>query len=161
MGFGEAIRTCFGKYAAFRGRATRSEYWFFILFCLLAGVAAAILDALMDPGGRIQPISGIVSLALLIPQMAVLVRRLHDTDHSGWWVGGLYLYLVLGMIVVVAGVLTLKSVGAAGAGGILLVLLALGFLAYGTWLFVLTVLKGTDGTNAYGPDPFAQPADVF
>jgi len=76
MSFQDAIKTCFAKYADFNGRATRSEYWWFFLFVVLAG-------AILSMFGR--PLAGVFYLATLLPWLAVAVRRLHDTDRSGWW----------------------------------------------------------------------------
>lgn len=79
MSFTEAIRSCFRQYVGFSGRAPRSEFWYFQLFAVLLGIGAAILD----PTGVI---GALVSLALLLPSLAVSVRRLHDTNRSGWWI---------------------------------------------------------------------------
>ncbi|MDQ1752171.1 MAG: hypothetical protein QOE71_3227 [Pseudonocardiales bacterium] len=82
MSFADAIRSVFGQYATFSGRARRSEYWFWTLFIILTYIAAAIIDAVTK-----TPIIGlIIILALIIPSLAVTVRRLHDTGHSGWLV---------------------------------------------------------------------------
>jgi uncharacterized membrane protein YhaH (DUF805 family) len=84
MGFGEAIRTCFNKYATFSGRARRPEYWYWVLFGVLVGIAASILDAvIVDTSSGVFSI--LSSLGLLLPNLAVTVRRLHDIDRSGWW----------------------------------------------------------------------------
>jgi len=75
------------KYAVFSGRARRKEYWFFALFYILFAIAIGFVDGLL---GTVDPMSGIgtlgliYSLAMLIPSLAVTVRRLHDTDRSGW-----------------------------------------------------------------------------
>jgi uncharacterized membrane protein YhaH (DUF805 family) len=69
------------KYADFKGRASRTEYWGFILITFLIGVGFAIIGVLTQASW----LSDIVSLALLIPSIAVGVRRMHDTDRSGWW----------------------------------------------------------------------------
>ena len=84
MDFWTAVKTCYGKYATFGGRASRSEYWYFTLFAWLVAIAALILDGALfnSPGGAFY---AIVTLANLIPSIAVSVRRLHDTDRSGWW----------------------------------------------------------------------------
>lgn len=89
MGFGGAIATCFRKYVDFTGRARRAEYWWFILFYILLVFGLSILDAIMigagvRAGGGL--LSGLASLALFLPSLAVAVRRLHDTDRTGWWV---------------------------------------------------------------------------
>lgn len=75
------------NYAMFSGRARRKEYWMFILFQILFGVAAFILDNLLGTtiGGSSGVIYSLYSLALLIPGLAVAVRRLHDVGKSGWF----------------------------------------------------------------------------
>ncbi len=73
------------KYAEFSGRARRSEYWYFVLFNILIMLALAIVDAVVF-GTRYGVLSTIFNLATLVPSMAVLVRRLHDTGRTGWWV---------------------------------------------------------------------------
>ena len=89
MDFMTAVRTCVSKYADFGGRARRSEYWYFALFSLLVGIVTSIVDAIVgtDYGaGNGGLINTLVSLALLLPSLAVGVRRLHDTSRSGWWI---------------------------------------------------------------------------
>lgn len=76
MTFVESVQTCFKKYAEFNGRASKSEYWWWILFVIVASLAGQMLG---DVAG------GLVSLATLLPSIAVAARRLHDIDKSGWW----------------------------------------------------------------------------
>lgn len=90
MTFGSAVKTCFSKFATFEGRAARSEYWFFTLFLILASTVVAILDAATGLG----VLSAIFTLVTLVPSIAVSVRRLHDTDRSGWW----YLLLLVPLV---------------------------------------------------------------
>jgi len=71
------------KYAEFSGRARRTEYWMFVLFNVLASGALSVLEALAFNGPGV--LSGLYSLAVLVPSLAVSVRRLHDTGRSGWW----------------------------------------------------------------------------
>jgi len=85
MGFGRAIATCFRKYAVFSGRASRSEYWFFVLFQLLLFVSVMILDGLAFRGS-VAVFTTLAWLLLILPGFAVTVRRLHDIDMSGWWI---------------------------------------------------------------------------
>jgi len=85
MGFGQAIATCFRKYAVFSGRASRSEYWFFVLFQTLLYVVLIIAD-IAAFRGSMNVLSTLASLVLFLPGLAVLVRRLHDTDRSAWWI---------------------------------------------------------------------------
>jgi uncharacterized membrane protein YhaH (DUF805 family) len=82
MDFMTAVKTCFSKYVDFNGRARRSEYWFFVLFYVIVYVVASILDGII--GGQIFTI--IAALGFFLPSLAVTVRRLHDTDRSGWWI---------------------------------------------------------------------------
>jgi uncharacterized membrane protein YhaH (DUF805 family) len=92
MSFPESIRTVLTKYAVFTGRARRSEFWWFTLFLFLIQIATSIIDAAAGTtvGGDgftgTGIITSIVSLALLLPSLGVIVRRLHDTGRSGWWV---------------------------------------------------------------------------
>jgi uncharacterized membrane protein YhaH (DUF805 family) len=87
MGFADAVRSVLTNYATFSGRARRAEYWWFVLAYVLAFVVAAIVDAAI--GAQILEI--VLVLGLIVPSLAVSVRRLHDTDRSGWW-------LLLGLI---------------------------------------------------------------
>jgi uncharacterized membrane protein YhaH (DUF805 family) len=82
------------KYATFQGRARRKEYWYFALFNILITIVLSIIDAaggLMSAEAGIGLLSGLYWLAILIPTIAVSVRRLHDINRTGWW---LFLSLV-------------------------------------------------------------------
>jgi uncharacterized membrane protein YhaH (DUF805 family) len=81
MSFQDAVATCFHKYADPHGRASRAEYWWFILFCFIVSVLAGIIDAVV---GSVV-VGVIVSLALLLPQIMVGIRRLHDINRTGLW----------------------------------------------------------------------------
>ncbi len=77
------------KYAVFEGRSRRKEYWFFSLFNAIFSVVLVIADLLFGTsGGAFSPglLSGLYALGVFLPALAVLVRRLHDTNRSGWWV---------------------------------------------------------------------------
>jgi uncharacterized membrane protein YhaH (DUF805 family) len=83
--FVEALK----KYAVFSGRSRRKEYWYFVLFVIIISTVLNIIDGLIGAYARtagVGLLSSIFSLAILIPSIAVTVRRLHDTDRSGWWV---------------------------------------------------------------------------
>ncbi len=75
------FKNCLGKYATFSGRASRSEYWLYTLVQLIVLGIALTLD-IVTGLGVLYPL---VSIALLLPSLAVSVRRLHDAGHSGWW----------------------------------------------------------------------------
>jgi uncharacterized membrane protein YhaH (DUF805 family) len=76
MTFLESINTCFSKYATFDGTASRSEYWWFVLFLFLGAFVCGILSHKLQLA---------FNLLTLLPSIAVAARRLHDTDRSGWW----------------------------------------------------------------------------
>jgi len=123
MGLSEAVRSFWSRYAMFKGRSRRSEYWYIQLFLIITNLAAAAIDlALMDGdvdrfiangGGGIVGLVWI--LVTILPALAVLVRRLHDTGKSGWWA-------LIGLIPL--------------AGGVV--------------LFVFSVLDSTAEENQYG-----------
>lgn len=100
MNFQQSIKLCFSKYADFNGRASRPEYWWFALFIFLASAVLSMVSNLLP---------GIFAVATLLPSLAVAVRRLHDTERSGWWllVG---LVPVVGFIVLIV-FMTQKTVG--------------------------------------------------
>ena len=77
------------KYADFSGRARRREYWVFVLFNIIISIVLSICDVFLgtySQAASIGILAGIYSLAVLIPGIAVTVRRLHDTGRSGWWI---------------------------------------------------------------------------
>jgi uncharacterized membrane protein YhaH (DUF805 family) len=76
MTFQESIKTCFRKYADFSGRASRSEYWWYVLFIVLVSLGLGMVS---------DVVSAVFSLATLLPSIAAATRRLHDTNRSGWW----------------------------------------------------------------------------
>ena len=91
MSFIEAIRTVLLKYATFSGRATRPEYWWWMLFVVLVNVVTGILDGVVIvptlgfeafAKEATQPLSFIFAIALFLPSLSVAVRRLHDVDRS-------------------------------------------------------------------------------
>ena len=83
MGFGDAISTCFRKYADFSGRASRSEYWYWYLFRILIIGGIAIIAITARANGLLALIA-LEVLVMLVPSLAVAVRRLHDVNCSGW-----------------------------------------------------------------------------
>ena len=114
MNFIQSISTCMRKYVTFSGRATRSEFWWFFLFTILVNLAAtsqasSFVPILLDGQEMTENessyflnnffflyLSTITSLILLLPSLAVAVRRLHDVGRSGWWI--LIAFTVIGII---------------------------------------------------------------
>jgi uncharacterized membrane protein YhaH (DUF805 family) len=82
MSFGEAVSDGFSKYVTFSGRSSRSAYWWWILFYVLVIIAVSIIDAAI----KTPVLAFLVYVVFFLPNLAVLIRRLHDTDRSGWWV---------------------------------------------------------------------------
>ena len=101
MNFPTAVSTCLTKYAVFRGRARRSEYWWFMLATYIVSACLGILDGLFwgwdffDP----TPFSGLFNLIVLLPSLAVGARRLHDIGRSAWWL--LLILTVIGVILLI------------------------------------------------------------
>ncbi len=153
------------RYAEFSGRSRRMEYWMFVVFQFLLGIAFWVLmmivggaammsgsgpGALMAAGGGlmiVMALYSLVGLALIIPGIAVAVRRLHDTNRSGWWL----LAPLAGYVVLFIG--TALSASGSSAGGILAMLGGIGALVMGLVLLVFMFLEGTKGPNRFGPDP--------
>ena len=89
------------NYAVFEGRARREEYWYFVLFNVIAVVLLNFLDGffgMQDKETQKGLLTTVYTIAVLVPSIAVAVRRLHDTNRSGWWIL-LYLIPLLGALV--------------------------------------------------------------
>ncbi len=91
MTFGDSISTCFSKYAVFDGRASRSEFWWWVLFTFMVSLATGMVS---------EVLSALFSLSVLLPSLAVGARRLHDTDRSGWFLL-LWLIPIIGWIILI------------------------------------------------------------
>jgi uncharacterized membrane protein YhaH (DUF805 family) len=108
MSFGAAVKSFWANYAVFRGRSRRSEYWFITLFLFLTNLAAGFIDLALMSGDIDRFIAngggGIVGLVwilvTLVPSLAVLARRLHDTNKSAWWI-------LIGLIPLAGGIVLL------------------------------------------------------
>lgn len=90
------------KYAKFDGRARRSEYWFFVLFSIIAQIILVFAIAFVASSAEtIQMLGNLVSLAFFLPSLGVMVRRLHDIGKSGWWVLVAFIPLIGGIILLI------------------------------------------------------------
>ena len=101
MDFGTSIKTCFSKYADFSGRASRSEFWWFVLFGVIGGIVTVVIDV-MILGYSTEvygPINIIFTVITFLPYLAVGARRLHDINRSGWW--QLITLTVIGLILLI------------------------------------------------------------
>lgn len=98
------IKTVYQKYAVFEGRAQRAEYWYFALFYIIAYAVLGLIDgSLMRPEDELQwgILTSVFTLGTLVPSIAVSVRRLHDTDRSGWWLLLVFVPLIGQLVVLV------------------------------------------------------------
>lgn len=139
MTFSQSIKSVFSKYATFSGRASRSEYWWFVVLNILISVVVYGLacssmppvdtTAITEPGGYYMAVMdaipgwaytvmSIYSLAILLPSLAVAVRRLHDTGRGGGWI-------FINLVPIIGGI----------------------------WYFILTVLPSQPGPNRFGEEP--------
>lgn|SRR5690349_159489 len=160
------------NYAKFSGRASRAEFWWFFLFLMLVYIAFWVvtfstmgLGAAPDsqnPLGALGALGAVgifvmlFYLVLLIPSIAVQVRRLHDTNRSGWWLGAFWLLYAGYVLFAVRAAFSATSVNSqpslAGAGAMMAI--GLLFFAYSIALLVFFCLPGTKGSNRFGDDPY-------
>jgi uncharacterized membrane protein YhaH (DUF805 family) len=97
-------RVALKKYAVFAGRARRKEFWFFVLVNTLIAIALAVIDMLtgtFDEDVGLGLLSGLYAVAMIVPSIAVTVRRLHDTDRSGWWYLLVFVPVIGGLVILV------------------------------------------------------------
>lgn len=156
MNFTTAIRNCLRKSFTWSGRAPRSEYWWFVLFMVLVGGITYILDLSLfgvQPDRSDGPLQRLMTVVLLFPGLAAAVRRLHDTDHSAWYIlipfGGYLLALILLLLFLnldwLFGTALSEVVGLSIASVIIFVSFLFQF-----WWFIQ---RGVRGPNRYGTDP--------
>ena len=140
MEFGDAVKICLTrKYCSFKGRASRSEFWWFCLFTLILNMIVALVGLLLPALGSI--VSAVQALWLLLPTVGVTTRRLHDRNLSGWW-----------QVLPLAAVLPAIAGAVLGADGLLVLAGSAAALA-SLGLLVVYALKGTSGSNRFGSDP--------
>lgn len=185
MGPLEAIKTGFRKYFDFKGRARRSEFWWFVAFVNVAPIILGVLDVFVFPSAGVppdlsgnryvkflvsagtpwlfgSPLANIFNFLIILPSLSVTVRRLHDRGNSGW-----ILLLPIGLLIaipfVIAFAMNLALSGQLG-GSVSSVLYA----CYGVFLIALVLvlygvlLDGDKGSNKYGPSPkYGGEADAF
>lgn len=174
------------RYAQFSGRAQRKEFWMWVLFLIVVTVVLSILDGVLGltPRPPVAPeqlgvmpnaahfggfrgaglLTGVFSLAVFLPNLAVQIRRLHDINRRGWWLLLPVLPYAVGFGIVIAGSLSAfsqkqpVSIGLMGIGGLFMI----AGLACVILLLVWFCLDGTRGPNRFGEDPKRQDlGDVF
>ncbi|AFQ46635.1 DUF805 domain-containing protein [Burkholderia cepacia] len=114
MNFSEAVRSALNQYTKFEGRARRAEYWYFALLTSVVSIICQLITMVGHDAGAISLlvtiVAAVASLALVLPSLAVTVRRLHDTGHSGW-------LLLIAFVPLVGGILLLVWMCSRGTNG--------------------------------------------
>lgn len=163
------------RYADFQGRSRRMEFWMWILFTVIVAIVLGFIDGML--GFRFGPSSstyyssggaagfstfssiGILgalwSLATLIPNIAVAMRRLHDTDRTGWWLLLPVIPYIIGLAIMLSAAAT-QNLGMIAIGGIFTLIALIGAIV----LLVFYCLPGTTGPNRFGPDPIGGAANL-
>lgn len=158
MNFPAAIQSGFRNFANFKGRASRAEFWWWTLFTFFVQALTSAVD---------DTVNSIASLALLLPSLAVNVRRLHDTDRRGWWlvwpVATLIVGLVSFVLFAVSASLDLADStewdlenAAQGTPVVFLVIGGVALLAtlvLGLINFSFTLMRSDQEMNRFGPPP--------
>lgn len=166
--FFDAIKQGFSKYVTFSGRARRSEYWYWTLFCFIVSLAVGgvggVAEGLSSSASN-SPfanwVSNLVNIVLVLPSLAVAVRRLHDTNRSGWWlllpvsltlVSIALYFMAFGAAIFNLGLSDGTSLGK-GALGLAIAGAVVGLGAFATWILQV-VWSASDGgpnvPNKYG-----------
>lgn len=174
MDFTSSIKTVYSKYATFKGRASRSEFWWFILYqiiiLLLMRIFLILLFLVLLPSFEKQYSVSTYLIAAktfkfihFIPITMLTIRRFHDINRSGWWQIPSLLTLFqeidlskLNNYVSNIKVMTTGNIYFASLTLYLLLNFAITVFIYGIVLFIWTLLKGTEGPNKYGPDPLVK-----
>lgn len=165
-----AVITCFKKYFDFKGRARRSEFWWFALFVIICTSALTFLSGLVP---AIAYVSVVFTWGTIIPLFAALTRRLHDTNRSGWWVAIMALFYIgnLGSALFLVGpnINMFTNVGSGDmmamaqamadavqsspAVATVMLCCSLGFLLFFVIDHIFAVFDSKWGENKYGPSP--------
>lgn len=143
-------RTITEHYIDFQGRCARLEFWYYVLAYVVCYIILAIIQGIIGT----SILTGLFSLALLLPGLGISVRRLHDIDRSGWW-------LLIGVVpAFVGGILSLLAFmsGSVGFGFALMGIIWLACLAAFALLIYWYAQPGTAGANQFGPPPAAPAA---
>ncbi len=160
------------RYADFNGRSTRREFWMWVLFLIIVSIVLSILDGMLGLGGhnsfgstnlngqgvtgysygaatRGGILTGLFSLAVLVPNLAVSVRRLHDIDRSGWWI-------LMPLAPYALAALLFLGLQSFIIGGVMALLVVVAVVVMLVWYCT----RGTAGPNRFGPDPLTDMSDL-
>lgn len=166
MGLVDATRTCLSKFATFSGRASRPEYWWFLLAVVIVSVVLAIVDGVIFGSGEDagQPLTGVFQLAMFLPLLAAAWRRLQDSGRPGWYALLPMLFSLAFVVLTLFGIFAVSALVEGGepageeARGVMSLIGLSGLMVMGAIQFALAVLmlwwltRPSDLTvNAYGP----------
>lgn len=170
MGFSEAVRVCLSKSLTFSDRASRSEYWWFVLFVVAVSVVLAIVDIILfgtnpTTGESQALLSVLFQLAMLIPLLAASWRRLHDIGKPGWYILAPMIVSVVFVVGLLSGIFAFGLAENQGVSpdtlrGPAALLGMSGIVLFGALLVLLALLMiwwltrpSDQASNAYGPTP--------
>lgn len=160
VSFGDAVQSVLRQYATFRGRAGRPEFWWWYLCTVLINIATTGVDEVTDATIGVSFVGTIVTLGLLLPTLAVSVRRLHDSGLTGWWLLAPIGLVILGFGSFIGGFAAIivpaflgNAPGSVGLSTALFAAGALLLLAGAVLSLVLMLRRSTPGPNRFGPYP--------
>ena len=163
-----AVKTCLKKYFDFKGRARRSEFWWFVLFVIIVSSVLTFFSGLVPAIGYVGMA---FSLAMFIPQLSALTRRLHDTNHRGWWIGLMALLIIVfyGSFACLLGpgladmatitdpmemaTMIADSIQATPSLAMVMTCCSVGILILFVITFIFAVIDSKWDSNKYGPSP--------
>lgn len=150
-------KVVFENYANFKGRARRSEYWYYTLASIIISVILSILDSALGlkygPNNSSGILNSVYSLLVFIPGLAVSVRRLHDIGKSGKLILLFYVLMIAMVIIMLFSGFSAILMGNFSALGIGFFVPLLFIFAIVIYMLILFCTEGDAGTNKYGPDP--------
>lgn len=167
-----AVKTCLRKYFHFSGRASRSEFWWFMLTVIILSIFLSWVDSFVfgskNPFSSTRasvgvntgegPLSNWFNFLMFVPVFSAAWRRLHDTNRTGWWIGGWFLAF-FGLIFMIG---FLLSSGLEDAYNVLIGFFAIGLVIWIIILIVFYCLDSHRGDNRFGPSPkYGSEADAF
>ena len=147
------------KYAVFKGRASRKEYWMFVLFNLIVMILLSLVLSFLGTPKMIKSIiSNIYSLAILVPSYSVIIRRLHDIGKSGWWI----LLNIGGVLLLIPAMILTMIFSFSQSNNGLITASIFGLLGFACIItsFIFAITKSQPGTNKYGPNPYELKTNV-
>ncbi|WP_108839344.1 DUF805 domain-containing protein [Tateyamaria sp. Alg231-49] len=168
MGFSDTIKTCFRKYLVFSGRATRPEYWWFVLFVVVTSALLAVVDSLLfgsnpETGEGTHVLSSVFQLGVVIPMLAAGWRRLHDTGKPGWYLLLPMALSIATMVMLMTGVVAFSALEqsvedpealrgpAAFLGGTGIMVVSILQLILSVLMIWWLTRPSDEGANEYGP----------